>query len=112
MSAQHMMQGAHDAMTAAGGPGLHDMGKGAAVMAVGYAAGSGVFKRLFTSPLVVFAAGCAVGYLGFKYRKEIAAAVVKASEMGKDAVLNARESLADMVEEAKEAAEDEGKAKG
>ncbi len=71
-------------------------------MAVGYVAGRGVLGRLLTSPLVLFGAGVAVGYLGFKYRKEITAAVVRGSEMGKDAVLNARESLADLVEEAKE----------
>jgi hypothetical protein len=82
-----------------------ELGKGAAVMAVGVAAGSGVLRRLLTSPLVMFGAGVAVGYLGFKYRKEIAAAVVRGTEMGKDAVLNARESLADLVEEAKEPGE-------
>lgn len=77
-------------------------------MAVGYVAGRGVLGRLLTNPLVLFGAGVAVGYLGFRYRKEITAAVVRGTEMGKDAVLNARESLADLVEEAKEPGEAKG----
>lgn len=87
-----------------------DMGKGAA-MAVGYVAGRGLFGRLFGHPLVLLAAGAAIGYYGYKYRKEIAAAVAKGTDMGKDMVLNARENLADLVEEAREAEEAQGKAK-
>lgn len=71
-------------------------------MAIGAAAGRSVVGRVLTHPLVMLGAGIAIGYYGFKYRKEIAAAVVRGSEMGKDAVLNARESLADMMEEAKQ----------
>jgi hypothetical protein len=85
------------------------MAKGAAVMSVGYVAGRSVLGRLFGSPLVLFAAGVAVGYYGFKYRKEIAAAVAKGSDMGKDWVLNAKENLADLVEETREAEEAAGK---
>lgn len=76
--------------------------KGAAVMSVGYAAGRGILGRVFGSPLVLFAAGVAVGYYGYKYRKEIAAAVAKGTDMGKDMVLNAKENLADLVEESRE----------
>lgn len=84
--------------------------KGAAVMSVGYVAGRSLLGRLFASPLVVFAAGVAVGYYGYKYRKEIAAAVAKGSDLGKDWVLNAKENLADLVEETREAEEAVGKA--
>ncbi len=86
----------------------HEIGKGA-VMAVGYVAGRSLFGRLLTSPLVMLGAGIAIGYLGFKYRKEITAAVAKASDMGRDVMLNAKENLADLVEETREAEEAKGK---
>lgn len=86
----------------------HEIGKGA-VMAVGYVAGRSLFGRLLTSPLVMLGAGIAIGYYGYKYRKEITAAVAKASDMGKDMVLNAKENLADLVEETREAEEAKGK---
>lgn len=76
------------------------LGKGAAV-AVGYMAGRSLFGRLFLNPVVMLGAGIAIGYYGYKYRKEIAAAVAKASDYSKDAYLNAKENLADMMEEAK-----------
>lgn len=72
----------------------------------GYMMGHSMFKRFFTNPLVMFAAGAAAGYLGFKYRKEITAAVTKASDMGKDFVLQQKEKLSDIVEEAREAEEE------
>ncbi|CAA7622786.1 hypothetical protein [Magnetospirillum sp. UT-4] len=77
------------------------MGKGAVIAAagIGAVAGRSLLGRLVSSPVVLFAAGVAVGYYGFKYRKEIAAAVAKGSDMGRDMVLNAKESLADLVEE-------------
>lgn len=56
-------------------------------------------------PLLWFAVGAAAGYYGYKYRKEIAAAVVKTTDMGRDFVLQQRESLADLLEEAREAEE-------
>ncbi|TAN63480.1 MAG: hypothetical protein EPN20_09620 [Magnetospirillum sp.] len=86
----------------------HELGKGA-VMAVGYVAGRSLFGRLLGHPLVMLGAGVAIGYLGFKYRKEITAAVAKAGDMGKDLVLNTKENLADLVEESREA--EEAKAK-
>jgi hypothetical protein len=72
----------------------------------GYMMGHSMLKRFFTNPLVMFAAGAAVGYYGFKYRKEIAAAVAKASDMGRDFVLEQKEKLSDIVEEAREAEEE------
>jgi hypothetical protein len=56
-------------------------------------------------PLVWFALGAAAGYYGYKYRKEIAAAVAKGTDMGRDFVLQQRESLSDLLEEAREAEE-------
>jgi hypothetical protein len=87
----------------------HQLAKGAAVMSVGYVAGRSVLGRLFGFPLVMFAAGVAAGYYGYKYRKEIVAAMTKAGESGKDWALNAKESLADLVEEAREAEETKGR---
>jgi hypothetical protein len=97
-------------MPPAGGTGTQ-LAKGAMVMGVGYVAGRSVLGRLFGNPLVIFAAGVAAGYYGYKYRKEIAAAVAKGTDLGKDMVLNARENLADLVEETREAEEAAGKAK-
>ncbi|MGE5478161.1 MAG: hypothetical protein ACM3Q1_16015 [Bacteroidales bacterium] len=97
-------------MPSAGGTGTQ-LAKGAMVMGVGYVAGRSVLGRLFGNPLVIFAAGVAAGYYGYKYRKEIAAAVAKGTDLGKDMVLNARENLADLVEETREAEEAAGKAK-
>jgi hypothetical protein len=62
------------------------------------------------APLVVFAAGVTTGYLLHKYRREIIQAVTKAADMGKDFVLQQRESLDDLVAEAQEGNEAEAKA--
>ena len=97
-------------MAPAAGAGTQ-LAKGAMAMSVGYVAGRSILGRLFGNPLVIFAAGAAVGYYGYKYRKEIAAAVSKGTDLGKDLVLNARENLADLVEETREAEEAAGKAK-
>lgn len=88
----------------AAGHGGHGIGHGAMVAAagIGAVAGRGALARLFSSPLVLIAAGAAVGYYGFKYRKEIAAAIAKGTDMGRDMMLNAKENLADLVEETKE----------
>lgn len=104
------MKDACETMMAPTGDPTDQLMKGAAVMSVGYAAGRGVLSRLLTSPLVIFAAGAAAGYYGYKYRKEIVAALAKGTDMGKDLVLNARENLADLVEEAREGEEAAGKA--
>lgn len=72
----------------------------------GYVAGRGGVSRLFSHPLLMLAAGAAIGYYGYKYRKEIVAAVSKATDMGKDFVLEQKESLSDVVEEAREAEEE------
>lgn len=87
---------------------MEHLGKGAAV-AVGYMAGRSLFGRLFMNPVVLLGAGIAIGYYGYKYRHEIAAAVAKASDYGKDAYLNAKENLADLAEEAKAGEEAQAK---
>ncbi len=76
--------------------------KGAAMMGAGYAARGIVGRSLLTSPLVVLAAGVAAGYLLHAYRKEIVLAVSKATGMGKDFLLEQKESLADLVAESKD----------
>lgn len=94
MSEIHMMK-----------PAMEHLGKGVAMTAVGYAAGRGLLGRVFHNPLVLLGAGIAVGYLGYKYRNEIAAAVAKAGDLGKDAFLNAKENLADLAAQAQEVEE-------
>jgi hypothetical protein len=64
------------------------------------------------TPLVVFAAGVTTGYLLHKYRREIIQAVTKAADMGRDFVLQQKESLDDLVAEAQEGNEAEAKAQG
>lgn len=81
-----------------------------AMMSAGIVAGRSVLGRLLTNPVVLLAAGAAMGYYGYKYRKEITAAIAKGTDMGKDLVLNARENLADLVEETREAEDVAGKA--
>jgi hypothetical protein len=56
-------------------------------------------------PVITFSLGIAAGYFIHKYRKEIIEAANEASEKGKDFVLQQRESLADVLAEAKEAGE-------
>lgn len=64
------------------------------------------------TPLVVFAAGVTTGYLLHKYRREIVQAVTRAADMGRDFVLQQKESLDDLVAEAQEGNEAEAKAEG
>lgn len=105
----HPMTEICETMMAQGSSVGPQLAKGA-VMSAGMVAGRSVLGRLLTNPLVLLAAGAAAGYYGYKYRKEIAAALAKGTDMGKDLVLNARESLADLVEEAREAEETPAKA--
>jgi hypothetical protein len=64
--------------------------------------------RVFTHPLVMFGLGVAAGYFAYKYRQQIVDAAMRASEVGRDYVLNRKETLEDLVEEAKERAETQG----
>jgi hypothetical protein len=77
-----------------------------------HAVSSGAVGRLLRNPLVLLAAGAALGYLVYRYRKEIIAAAAKASDAGKDFLLQQKESLADLVAEAREAEERAAKGGG
>lgn len=61
--------------------------------------------HLLRSPLLLLAAGAAAGYFGYKYRKEIAQAVVKMTDMGKDFAAQQKENLDDLIAEAKDSNE-------
>ena len=77
--------------------------QGAMMAATGYAAGRGLIGgALLRNPLVLLAAGLVAGYYLHKHQDEIAVALSKATGMGKDFLLQQKESLADLVEEAKE----------
>jgi hypothetical protein len=71
--------------------------------------GKSIMSRLAKHPWIVFGAGLAVGYLIHKYRKEIIETANRATEKGKDFVLQQRENLEDIVAGSKEAADDSGK---
>ncbi|MDD3447575.1 MAG: hypothetical protein PHF72_00925 [Gammaproteobacteria bacterium] len=109
---QQMMAAGHAAATVhqAAQSATHGLGAGAAMATT--AAGRGLLRTVFGNPWVTLAIGAAAGYLGYKYRKEIAAAVMNASEMGKDFVLQQKESLSDIAAEAREAAEEQGGGNG
>ncbi len=80
-------------------PGSH------AVKVAAVGAGGGLVRRLSRHPLLMFGLGVAAGILVYKYRKEIIAAAVSVGEKGKDAVLQAKESLEDIVAETQEEGE-------
>ncbi len=76
---------------------------GAMLAATGYVAGRSLLgSLLLRNPLVLLAAGAVAGYYIHKHQDEIMAAVSKATGMGKDFVLQQKENLADLMEEAKE----------
>lgn len=84
---------------------------GTMMAATGFAAGrSLVGGALLRNPLVLLAGGIAAGYLLHKYEKEIVLALTKASGMGKDFVLQQKETLNDLVAEARETEAQEGAA--
>lgn len=107
MAHDHSMHGAaaHGGHDGHGGHGIGAQLATGAVMAASAAGGRSLLGRVFTHPLVMFALGATAGYFAYKYRKEIVDAAMRASEMGKDYVLNRKETLEDLVEEAKERAE-------
>ena len=80
--------------------------QGAATGATAAAAGGVVGRTLLVNPLTLLAVGVAggvvTGYLLHRYRKEIVLAVSKACSIGKDFALQQKESLADLMEEARE----------
>lgn len=83
---------------------------GAAMSAAGYVAGRGLFGGLLRNPLVLLAAGVAAGWYIHKHQDEIMLALSKATGMGKDFMLNQKENLEDLMEQAKEQEAQQGKA--
>jgi hypothetical protein len=79
---------------------------GAAAVATTKQSGKGFMSILAKHPLLVFTAGIAVGYFAHKYRKEIIEGATRATEKGKDFVLQQRENLEDLVAECKECSAD------
>lgn len=53
-------------------------------------------------PVLVFSLGIVAGYFVYKYRKEIISSATKTFDTGKDFILHQKESLEDIVTEAKE----------
>lgn len=84
--------------------------QGTMMAATGYAAGRGlVGGALLRNPLVLLAAGIAAGYFLHKYQDEIMLALAKGTGMGKDFLLQQKESLADLIEETRENEEQQAK---
>lgn len=83
---------------------------GTMLAAGGYAAGRGlVGGALLRNPWVLLAAGIAAGYFLHKYQDQIMLSLAKSTGMGKDFLLQQKESLADLIEETREKEEQQGK---
>jgi len=61
-----------------------------------------LMSKLAKHPVVIFGLGAVAGYAVYKYRKEIISSVGKATDAGKDFVLQQKENLEDIVAETKE----------
>lgn len=106
----NMMKEAQDGMMQAGGSMTNtSLAKGAMMATTGYVV-SRSLGGVFRNPWVALVVGVVAGYMLHKYEKEIVAAVAKTTGMGKDFLLQQKESLADIVEEAKETEEQQAKA--
>ena len=64
--------------------------------------GSKLMSKLTKHPVLIFGLGVAAGYVAYKYRKQIVSSVGKATDAGKDFVLQQKENLEDIVSETKE----------
>ena len=64
--------------------------------------GGKLMSKLVKHPVLIFGLGVVAGYVVYKYRKEIVSSVGKATDAGKDFVLQQKESLEDIVAETKE----------
>lgn len=63
--------------------------------------------KIAKHPALVFGLGVVSGYFICKYRKEIIAGASKTLDAGKDFVLHQKESLEDLVAEAREGKEEQ-----
>ena len=64
--------------------------------------GGKLMSKLVKHPVLIFGLGVVAGYVVYKYRKEIVSNVGKATDAGKDFVLQQKENLEDIVAETKE----------
>ncbi|MDT8376064.1 MAG: hypothetical protein RQ867_04905 [Mariprofundaceae bacterium] len=72
------------------------------VMAACIKPGGGIMSKIFRHPVVLLGIGAAAGFYIHKYRKEIIASAGKYTDLGKDYVLQQKESLEDLAAEARE----------
>ncbi len=83
----------------------HKMGKQimkGSMASVTVKSGGKLMSKLAKHPVLVFGLGMVAGYVVYKYRKEIVSSVGKATDAGKDFVLQQKENLEDIVAETKE----------
>ncbi len=83
----------------------HSMGKQiikGSMASASVKSGGKLMSKLAKHPILVFGLGIAAGYVVYKYRKEIVSSVGKATDAGKDFVLQQKENLEDIVAETKE----------
>lgn len=110
MAGAGMAQGAHMAGAGMAHQGAAMAGAGMVNHGSGIGLGQGVMKgavmagvtSFIRHPLVMFALGAAAGIMVYKYRKEIVAYAAQAGDSGRDFVLQQKESLNDLLEEARE----------
>lgn len=83
----------------------HEMGKQiikGSMASASVRKGGKLMSKLTKHPVLIFGLGVAAGYVAYKYRKEIVSSVGKATDAGKDFVLQQKENLEDIVSETKE----------
>jgi len=83
----------------------HEMGKQimkGSMASATVRSGGQLMSKLVKHPVLVFGLGVVAGYVTYKYRKEIIGSVGKATDAGKDFVLQQKENLEDIVAETKE----------
>lgn len=64
--------------------------------------GGKLMSKAAKHPFLVFGLGMVAGYFIYKYRKEIISSATKTVDAGKDFLLHQKESLEDLVAEAKD----------
>lgn len=82
--------------------GAKEIAKGAVISTTAHTGSKALSRRAGRHPLVMIGIGLVAGYLLHKYRKEIVRSVDNTVNKGKDFVQNQKESLDDIVAEARE----------
>jgi hypothetical protein len=85
-----------------GHSGAKQIAKGAVISTTAHAGSKALGRKAGRHPLVWIGIGMVTGYLLHKYRKEIIRSVDNTVNKGKDFVQNQKESLDDIVAEARE----------